>query len=63
MQDVELVDVGTDLPLAPDAEDPAAEAARARRVARRRRALRHWWPVPFVAALAVAGTQAVLDAR
>lgn len=63
MQDVELVDVGTDLPLAPEADDPAAEAARARQVARRRRVLRRWWPVPVVAALAVVGTQAVLDAR
>lgn len=63
MQDVELVDVGTDLPLAPEAEDPEAEAARARLLARRRRAVRRWWPVPVVAALAVVGTQAVLDAR
>lgn len=63
MQDVELVDVGTDLPLAPEAEDPEAEAARARRVARRRRAVRRWWPAPVLAALAVVGTQAVLDAR
>ena len=63
MQDVELVDVATDLPLAPDAVDPEAEAAHARRVARRRRVLRRWWPAPVAVAVAVAGTQLVLDAR
>lgn len=63
MQDVELVDVATDVPLAPDAEDPEAEAAHARRVARRRRLLRRWWPAPVVAALAVGATNLVLDAQ
>ncbi|GIG35428.1 hypothetical protein Cpa01nite_08090 [Cellulomonas pakistanensis] len=63
MQDVELVDVATDLPLAPDADDPEAEAAHARRVARRRRLLRRWWPAPVLAALAAGATHLVLDAR
>jgi outer membrane protein assembly factor BamB len=63
MQDVELVDVATDLPLAPGAADPAADAAHARRTARRRRLVRRWWPLPVAVAAAVVGTQLVLDAR
>ncbi|WP_454050932.1 outer membrane protein assembly factor BamB family protein [Cellulomonas sp. Marseille-Q8402] len=63
MQDVELVDVATDLPLLPVAADPQADAAHARRVARRRRLARRWWPLPVVLVAAVTGTQLVLDAR
>ncbi len=63
MQDVEIVDVATDLPLDAPPEDPAAEAERARRAARRRRLLRRWWPVPVAVALAAVGTQVVVDAR
>ncbi|MBU5422127.1 PQQ-like beta-propeller repeat protein [Cellulomonas hominis] len=66
MQDVEIVDVdtGADVSvLGTDPEDPAAEAARARRLARRRRLLRRWWPVPALALAALLGTQALLDAR
>lgn len=61
MQDVELVDVGTGADLAPD--DPASEAERSRRLARRRRRLRRWWPVPVGLAAVLVGTQAVLAAR
>lgn len=66
MQDVEIVDVdtGADVSvLGAEPEDPAAEEARARRLARRRRLLRRWWPVPVLAVVALLGTQALLDAR
>lgn len=63
MQDVELVDVVTDLPLLPPARDPDADAAHARRVARRRRLVRRWWPVPAVLAGALVAAQLVADAR
>ncbi|QZN86089.1 PQQ-binding-like beta-propeller repeat protein [Cellulomonas sp. C5510] len=64
MQDVELVDVGTGADaLAPPADDPAAEAERSRRLARRRRLLRRWWPLPVGVLAALAGTQAVVAAH
>lgn len=63
MQEVELVDVATDLPLLPAADDAQDAAARARRTARRRRVVRRWWPLPVVVAGALVGTQLVLDAR
>lgn len=63
MQDVELVDVASDLPLTPAADDPGAAAAHARRLARRRRLVRRWWPLPVVVAGALVGTQLVVDAR
>lgn len=63
MQDVELVDVATALPLLPSPDDPGADAAHARRAARRRRLVRRWWPVPVVAAGALVAAQLVSDAR
>jgi outer membrane protein assembly factor BamB len=63
MQEVELVDVATDLPPALAADDLQAAAAQARRAARRRRLVRRWWPLPVVVAGTLVGTQVVLDAR
>lgn len=69
MQDVEIVDVETGVPVEDGAalgtppEDPAAEATRVERAARRRRLLRRWWPVPAVVVALLLGAQAVADAR
>jgi hypothetical protein len=69
MQDVEIVDVDTGLRVSAGSgagappEDPAVEAARAERAARRRRVLRRWWPVPVAAVALLLGAQSLADAR
>lgn len=64
MQDVEIVDVESDVPLlGPADEDPAERAARAERIARRRLLLRRWWPAPVAAIVLLLGVQGVVDAR